>query len=384
MLACLLAVCVVAGCDGRSDAEHFQREETPVSVTAPEGVQWRLLASGRSIDASLPSGQAPDDPVWLPPGRWMIEADDGARTWHYPLTIRGFRSGPDKDGAFVVSIRRMPAEGPPAILGMSFAPVASGWFLFGDRRRPLEPHFIWLSTFFMSVGEVRNDTYRAFLKSPDGWSADDVWTSAGLEWRRESVSRSSASLSTSDPAYPRFGRDSLPVTGVTWYEAMAFARWVSKTCGDGVWDFALPNEAEWEKAARGPDDLEYVLAASISDQEASWFNWKKNPGAEVSVVPVTSSAGGFRPNRYGLFHHSGNVTEWTRSLAEPFSRVRPFRLDRQTDEGADQRVACGGSWYSASTALLSVSYREAFLPTHRTQELGFRLRAVRLPAVARP
>lgn len=281
----------------------------------------------------------------------------------------------------VVTIRRPHVRDEPLIPGMSFVAIPSGWFLFGDRRSPKESHYVWLTTYFMSEFEVTNEAFRRFLSAGDGWIEDSNWTTDGLRWRQSRSSQSSGSLVSQHPLAVRFGGDDLPLTNVTWFEATAFACWATRVYGRGIWEFSLPHEAEWEKAARGPDDLEFSLSQTISDREGGWYNWRKNPGAEVTVISREISRVQFRPNRYGLYHMAGNVTEWTRSISVPFSRTRPFRDDgRNNVRGTDQRVARGGSWYSASTALLNVSYREVFPPEHHTQELGFRLRAIMLPA----
>jgi len=77
---------------------------------------------------------------------------------------------------------------------------------------------------------------------------------------------------------------------------------------------------------------------------------------------------------------TGNVAEWTQSVDRPFNREHPFPDDeRNSDAAAGQRTVRGGSWYSASIASLSTPYRDAFPPSHSTQEIGFRVVARLLP-----
>jgi formylglycine-generating enzyme required for sulfatase activity len=142
----------------------------------------------------------------------------------------------------------------------------------------------------------------------------------------------------------------------------------------------LPTEAEWEKGARGPDNFDYGLGMTIGDVETPRYNWKKNPDAPVTVVGNDESEKLFRPNRYGLYHASGNVTEWTQSVNRQYNRVQPYRDDeRNHDDATGLRVARGGSWYSASTANLYIPYRDAFQPEHSSQDIGVRVVARRLP-----
>ncbi|MEK6649700.1 MAG: SUMF1/EgtB/PvdO family nonheme iron enzyme [Bacteroidota bacterium] len=328
----LACVCLLFGCVNDShEEEQVRRSATPVAVSFPVGVSVSVFSAGQDLEDVHPVSNVADGPLWLTPGRWIIEAHADGRTRHYPATLTGYRSGPDDGGAFIISIRRQWEGEAPMVPGMIFVTVPSGWFLLGDRRSPPS-------------------------------------------------SRCSATLVPTHPDHERFGRDDLPVTHVTWYEAQAYCRWLTTTYGGGRWLFELPSEAEWEKAARGPDDLDYGLSQSVSDRESSWYNWKKNPGAEETVVGLAATRTRYRSNRYGLYHMSGNVTEWTQSISVPFSRHRPYRNDeRNHDDTPGQRVARGGSWYSASVALLSTSYRESFPPEHSTQELGFRVVARHLP-----
>jgi len=142
----------------------------------------------------------------------------------------------------------------------------------------------------------------------------------------------------------------------------------------------MPTEAEWEKAARGPDGFDYGLGSELSEPQMHLYNWKKNPGAEVTLIGAAETPARFRANRWGIYHASGNAAEWTQSAWRPYGRENPYRDDdRNSDESSGLRVTRGGSWYSATTSRLSLAYREEFQPELSSNDLGFRLAAVALP-----
>ncbi len=167
------------------------------------------------------------------------------------------------------------------------------------------------------------------------------------------------------------------VTLVTWYEANAYGRWLTRRLGGGRWLFRLPTEAEWEKAARGPDGFDYGLGMELSEPQAGLYNWRKNPDAAVTLVDVEATRAAYRPNRYGVYHASGNAREWTQSVFRPYGEARPYADDdRNHDATEGLRVTRGGSWYSASAVRLQLAYREEFQPELSSDDLGFRLAAV--------
>lgn len=323
------------------------------------------------------------DETWLPAGNYFLKVDDGTRTFFYPVPMLTYRGGPDKDGTFGVTIR-MPASDPPHGLRPDlpdYVFVPSGHFLFGDKLNRQEPHYVWLAGFFINPVEVTNAEFDQFWKDPNGYRDDANWTEAGKKWKAASSSNASALMKPSDADYKRFGQPDQPVVQVNWFEANAFCRWLTKTVGYGKWLFGLPSEAEWEKVARGPDNFDYALGMSISDHEVGLYNWKKNPGAEITVVGVSETKSKYSANRYGVYHMTGNVAEWTQTIYRPFNRQRPYvdDDDRNHDEVSGERVIRGGSWYTASIAVLYIPYRENFRPEVSAPYLGFRVVARPVP-----
>lgn len=359
----------------RTEQIHFERDETELVIANTTGADLVLYRAGENLSGELPVSEFDGDRIWLTKGNYFLRAASDEGVAFYPVPIQGYRSGTDGDDTFEVTVRTVP-NGPPWVFpGNSFVYIPNGFFLFGDRLNPNEPHLVWTQGYFIGKFEVSNAEFRQFLQAPDGYANDSNWTEAGKEWRSRSVSASSAKLTYEDPEFVRFGREDLPVTQVTWFEAAAFCKWLTTRSGGGSWQFALPTEAEWEKAARGPDNFDFPASQKLSDKESSYYNWKKNPLAEVTVVGSAESSEKFPANRYGIFHMGGNVVEWTQGLYTPFNRKKPYAFEdgRNDEEASGVRVVRGGSWYSASIALLYIPYRDTFQPEVRHNDLGFRI-----------
>ena len=366
----------------RLERLHYEREETLLVVANLAQASLRLVKSRRSISDAEPISRIEGSQVWLPIGDYFVEAELSGQKLFYPVTVLGYRSGPDSEGTLALTIRPLPAELPPASsMPSNFVFIPSGSFVIGDRRNPRQPHHVWTQGFFMNRFEVSNAEYRTFLHSPDGYAADANWTDSGIRWRAKNTSQATALLKPGDAEYHRFGQDDQPVTGVNWYEANAYCGWLTRTRGGAQWLFSLPSEAEWEKAARGPDSFDYGLGSAVSDEEVKLYNWKKNPSAEITVVGIEGTRARYSPNRYGLYHMSGNVAEWTATLDRPFNRDAAYRDDdgRNREDADGRRVVRGGSWYSASVAILYLPYRETFQPEVSAPYLGFRIVAKPLP-----
>jgi formylglycine-generating enzyme required for sulfatase activity len=366
----------------RNERQHYEREETELIISNIPRAHLTLFKAGRDLQDAVATPFI-GDRTWLSRGNYFLKVEQGTQTFFYPLPILGYRGGPDKSGTFTITIRPPGPVSPHGLLPdlPDYVFIPSGHFLLGDSLNPQERHYVWLGGFFINPFEVTNTEFREFWIDPRGYRDDANWTEAGRKWKAANGSHVSALLTPADGDYKRFGQPDQPVVQVNWFEANAFCRWLTKTFGGGVWTFGLPTEAEWEKVARGPDNFDYGLGMNISDNEVGLYNWKKNPTAETTVVGLFETKSKYRLNRYGVYHMTGNVAEWTQSIYRPYNRKHPYidDDDRNHDDVSGERVLRGGSWYTASIAVLYIPYRENFRPAIQAPYLGFRVVARPVP-----
>jgi len=189
-------------------------------------------------------------------------------------------------------------------------------------------------------------------------------------------------------------REELPITGITWKEADAFARWVGGR---------LPTEAEWEYCARATDspvasqrDLLYSSNGLIA--RAAWYRDNSNDtvkivgygtASERPMVGGMPHAGGMVKtggtatpyNGVGLADMSGNVSEWCNvwyaedyytTLLNMQDGVEIPSVDPRGPESGTMRVLRGGSWNSPQYGC-TVYTRLKIKPGTRSEEIGFRV-----------
>ena len=206
-----------------------------------------------------------------------------------------------------------PPPVPTAPPGMVY--IAGGEFLMGsddgdEYERPA--HKVFVASFFMDITEVTREAYQQFVNAT-GHRAPSQWP---------------------NNSYPP-GTAKLPVTGVDWYDADAYAKWVKKR---------LPTEEEWEFAARSYDGRRYPWGSN-------WSRGAANAGdsSAQQVVSVGSFARGKTPS--GLMDLAGNVWEWTSSdlVAYPNGKL-------SEKPSGELKIVRGGSWQEP-TNQITTTYR---------------------------
>ncbi|MCY6380629.1 formylglycine-generating enzyme family protein [Hoeflea prorocentri] len=201
-----------------------------------------------------------------------------------------------------------------------------------------------LPSFQIAKTPITNAQYAVFLEetghTPPTVSRD-VWEGYGLIHPFE---RAEPYIwnSTAAPG----GRESHPVVMVSQRDARAYADWLSKKTGD-VW--RLPTEAEWEKAARGPQGLYFPWG---NDFNAARLN--SHDQGPFSTLPVGSYPSGASP--YGLLDAAGQVFEWT-----------------STPAGNNRHIVKGGSWDDKGCGVCRPAARHSRPDTIKHILVGFRL-----------
>ncbi len=186
---------------------------------------------------------------------------------------------------------------------------------------------IALDTYFIDLTEVTIAAYRACVQKK---SCRDV-----------------------RPLYNDYDAPEQPMTGGSWFDADTYCRSQGKR---------LPTEAEWEKAARGPegqrtsfgdDDVTCDTAVVKDDRGRSCGVKKRGAAGDTGkVLPVRSRPAG----HYGLFDMMGNAEEWvadwwTSSYAACGAACLGPNPEGPCGGGAKRcakhsyKVVRGGSWY---------------------------------------
>ena len=252
--------------------------------------------------------------------------------------------------------------------------VPAGPFLMGsgdddemayDDEKPR--HSLTLSAFKISQYPVTNSQYRPFVAG-GGYGERRYWTAEG--WAEKEKRGWTVPGESGAP----FNLDNHPVVKVSWYEAVAYCRWLTE-----VWQAAgrigpdevvrLPSEAEWEKAARGTDGRRHPWGDEVDPARANYNDTGIGSTSAVGCFPNGASP-------YGCLDMAGNVWEWTSSLNKGY----PYdAADGREDLEADGLRVLRGGAFGNNRNLVRCALRVRFSPDGRDNYVGVRVVVSSIP-----
>jgi formylglycine-generating enzyme required for sulfatase activity len=223
---------------------------------------------------------------------------------------------------------------------------------FHPREMPVRTLFI--PEFEIGGAPVTVSQYSVFLESGGpqerGWWDDEGWDwlQGGLEgWGRENRLQP-------DRWTIQHRRPFHPVVSITWYEAKAYCAWLSGRTKQVV---RLPEEQEWERAARGDDSRPFPWGEEFGTGITNTIESNRR-----DTVPAASMEEDRSP--FGALEMAGNVQEWTASDYLP--------LKDEIYPPGKLKIARGGSYNDTSFGART-SYRRAYPPGFFFPFLGFRV-----------
>jgi formylglycine-generating enzyme required for sulfatase activity len=298
--------------------------------------------------------------------------------------------------------------------------IPAGEFLMGNSFDPgegysdeLPRHAVYVDAFYMDTCEVTNQQYADGLNW--AWSQGGlISVTSDVVYKYNSGTSYPYCDTTTSSSHSRItwngstfgvvaGKESHPMTMVSWYGSVAYANWRSGmqgkplcydlftwTCNFGS-GYRLPTEAGWEKAARGGaagHRFPWSDADTIQHARANyWSYWEDgvpvysydtsptegyHPAFSSGTPPHTSPVGYFAANGYGLYDMAGNVWAWCNDwYGSTYYSSSPYDNPHGPTSGTS-RVLRGGGWYNDAIYCRCV-FRHYSTPGARYDHRGFRL-----------
>lgn len=221
------------------------------------------------------------------------------------------------------------ADGLPDI---DWVKIPSGAFIYQENPHPSLP------AFYIARYPVTHAQFQAFIDG--GGYQNEAWWQ-GLHERIDA------------PDVSNWNEPNAPRESVSWFEAVAFCRWLSAQLGFAV---TLPSEQQWERAARGTQGLQYP-----------WGNEFQRDLANCEWTISRTSAPGIYSHATspeGIMDMAGNVWEWC---------LNEYMIHENCQlSGNEARVVRGGSW-GINPDIVRSSVQGYGRPGDRRGSIGFRV-----------
>lgn len=201
-------------------------------------------------------------------------------------------------------------------------------------ERPV--HRVWVDDFYLGATQVTNAEYACYLMAT-GKDCPRFWHDEN------------------------FNHPQQPVAGVSWFEAEQYCAWLAEESGRA---YRLPNEAEWERAARGDREQGTypwgdAAAESLPNYSERWLD-----GPEAVKL--------YSPNDFGLYNMCDNVHEWCSDWFDANYYVASPARNPKGPETGQRKSSRGGAWRH-QVKVSRCSARSSIPPGLQYADYGFRL-----------
>lgn len=258
---------------------------------------------------------------------------------------------------------------------IEFIHIPAGKFIMGSKDDnsiafddEFPQHTLELPEYWMARYPVTNQQFATFVQNTSyrttaqengvGYAFDGKrWVDLkGVNWMNPRGSKNNIE-----------DRQDNPVVMISWYDAMAYCRWLSELLQIELprgLVLRLPSEAQWEKAARGEHGNEWPWG---NKWDATCCNSRDNGSMDTKPIGQYSPRG---DSPYGVADMVGNIWEWTLSQFDKYPYV--------TNDGREDvtvtapRVLRGGSFYCNFSGTRTAS-RYGLSPDGRHGDFGFRV-----------
>jgi len=283
-----------------------------------------------------------------------------------------YTNGPEQNS--VVSVRfklseidTLRAATPKVVrnsIGMEMVEIPAGCFIMGQEGPSTDYHQNKHPTEFAKPDWDEAPAHKVTITKPFRMASTEVTLE---QWRAmEPDFRSGV------------GHPNDALSGISWHRAVKFCEWLSKKEGK---TYRLPTEAEWEYACRAGTTTLYAFGDRLPRGYQDWFGDRgrqrlyfteeKLPEEYTQREDAKDLRVARKPaNPWGLFDLHGNVAEWCADWYGPYEPAEQSDPVGRAD--GEFRVFRGGS-HSSFSRLLRSANRGAWLPTHVSEGIGFRV-----------
>jgi formylglycine-generating enzyme required for sulfatase activity len=199
-------------------------------------------------------------------------------------------------------------------------------------------HTVFIKEYWIEVYEVSNARYAACV-------------AAGECTPPKSIASETRTDYYGTAAYSNF-----PVVNVTYDQAQTYCGWAGGR---------LPTEAEWEKAARQPDNRLYPWGNITPDTTLANFKKVLGDTSEVNAYPQGATSN-------GVYNMAGNVWEWVADWFDGSYYAYSSEANPTGPVNGTERVLRGGSWQTNAVQFLRAANRYHRPPVDYNTSIGFR------------